>query len=369
MKAFAVACAMLLAVAAPSRAAGLVEEDIGVPVSFAPAGVGRPVTLDALVIRPDDGRRHPLAILNHGAPRQAADRAGMSPRSMRFQAREFARRGWTVVAFMRRGYGRSEGDYVESSGKCASPDYVAAGRNSAEDIRAMIRAMRDKPYVDGSRIISVGHSAGGFATIALTADPPPGLVAAISFAGGRGSLKPDEVCGPDRLAAAFAGFGRTSRVPMLWVYAANDHFFGPALAQRFHAAFTGAGGEAEFIAAPAFGSDGHALFSERGAPLWTRYVDDFLARQRLTLVDHLLPGRDEAAVRYPTGLGAEGRAAFLKYLDGSDHKAFVMSADGHFGWRTGQQTVKGAVDDATEFCRKNAATPCRAVTVDQAPVE
>ena len=42
-------------------------------------------------------------------------------------------------------------------------------------------------------MIAVGPSAGGFASVALTADPPPGLAAVISFAGGRGSRADDDV--------------------------------------------------------------------------------------------------------------------------------------------------------------------------------
>ena len=115
---------------------------------------------------------------------------------------------------------------------------------------------------DGSRIISVGVSAGGFATVALTADPPPGLIAAISFAGGRGSLEADQDCRADRLVDAYRAMGKTSRVPMLWVYAENDHFFGPQLAQQLRQAFTGSGGNVEFIRAPAFRDEGHFLFSQ-----------------------------------------------------------------------------------------------------------
>ena len=63
---------------------------------------------------------------------------------------------------------------------------------------------RSRPDIDATRIISVGQSAGGFATVALTADPPAGLVAAISFAGGRGSPRDGEVCADERLVAAFA---------------------------------------------------------------------------------------------------------------------------------------------------------------------
>lgn len=361
MRILVIAFCALIALSAPAGAdAGLTEESVGLPVSLA----GEMVTLDALIIRPNDNQRHPLAILNHGAPRDANNRAGMNPRSMRAQAREFARRGWVVVNFMRRGYGESEGAYVESSGRCTSPDYETSGRTSADDIRAVIRTMKGKPYVDGSKIISIGSSAGGFATVALTADPPPGLIAAISFAGGRGSAKPDEVCVADRLVQAYGTFGKTSRIPMLWIYAANDHFFGPALAKRFHSAFTKAGGRAEFIAAAPFGNDGHSLFSEKGQPIWAPYVDDFLAGQNLTLVRQLLPSRDESSVHYPKGLTARGKEAFLKYLDASDHKAFVMSNDGSFGWRSGQKSADAAVDDATEYCSRNTSKRCYTVMID-----
>ncbi|CUW38233.1 Dienelactone hydrolase [Magnetospirillum sp. XM-1] len=367
MKTLVIAFLALFVGFVPAARAGLVEEAGGLAVSFSEGG--RAVALDALIIRPDDRLRHPLAVLSHGAPRDAADRETMSPGAMRAQAREFARRGWVVVTFMRRGYGQSEGEYVESSGKCASPDYVTSGRRSADDIRAVIRAMAAKPYVDASRILSVGRSAGGLATVALAADPPPGLVAAISFAGGRGSVRPDEVCVPARLVEAFATFGKTSRVPMLWVYAENDHFFGPALARQFHDAFAGAGGKAEFIAAAPFGNDGHSLFSEKGQPIWTRYVDDFLARQHLTLVDRLLPSRDEASITYPGRLSAQGKESFRKFLDASDHKAFALSGDGSYGWRSGQKTIDAAVEDAMANCRKNAKRTCRTVMIDDETVE
>src|SRR5579862_5305847 len=75
-----------------------------------------------------------------------------------------------------------------------------------------------RPEVDGSRMIGIGISSGGMAMLGLAADPPPGLKAAISFAGGRGSDAPDHVCNPDVLIKTVGDFGMRSRVPMLWVY-------------------------------------------------------------------------------------------------------------------------------------------------------
>ncbi len=233
--------------------------------------------LEALFVRPSEPGRYPLALLAHGSPRSAASRVNMTPLGMLPQALEFARRGWAVVIVMRRGYGGSDGGWAESFGSCDNPNYIAAGNAAAADLKTTLEFVSHRPDVDPNRMIAVGVSAGGFATVALTADPPPGLVAAISFAGGRGSPESDKVCHPERLIDAFRTFGQRSRVPMLWVYAANDHFFAPALAQQLKAAFTSGGSSVDFVAAPAFGEDGHYLFSPAGIPDWTPDVDDLPA--------------------------------------------------------------------------------------------
>jgi dienelactone hydrolase len=74
-------------------------------------------------------------------------------------------------------------------------------------------------------VIVIGQSAGGWASIALSSVNPPQVKAIITFAAGRGGRvdgKPNNNCAPDRLVEATAGFGRTSRVPMLWFYIEND---------------------------------------------------------------------------------------------------------------------------------------------------
>ena len=46
-------------------------------------------------------------------------------------------------------------------------------------------------------------------------------------------------------------------MPVLWVSADNDHFFGPQLTARFADAFSKAGGHVDFVGVPPFGDDGH----------------------------------------------------------------------------------------------------------------
>ncbi|HEX3505391.1 MAG TPA: CocE/NonD family hydrolase [Xanthobacteraceae bacterium] len=352
---------LILSGATTARAAGpFVLEPVRVLLG------GDSGVLEALFVRPSEPGRYPLALLAHGSPRTGADRPNMTPLAMLPQALEFARRGWAAVIVMRRGYGGSDGGWAESYGSCDNANYGAAGLAGAADLKMALEFVAHRPDVDPTRMIAVGVSAGGFATVALTADPPPGLVAAISFAGGRGSLESDHVCRPDRLIEAFRTFGKSSRVPMLWVYAENDHFFGPALAQQFKAAFVGDGGNVDFIAAPAYGNDGHGLFSPLGIPQWTPYVDTFLRQQNLTMRTTPQP-LPRPAIAAPSALGSNGQKAFATFVIEAPHKAFAASPDGYFGWQSGMRTVDAARASALKFCQQNAKN-CHVMFVDDAAV-
>jgi dienelactone hydrolase len=343
-------------------AGAFVEEEFRIPFS---SGSG---SFEALLVRPDEPGRYPLALINHGSPRSAADRPNMTPFSMLPQAIEFARRGWAAVVVLRRGYGGSSGGWAESYGSCDNPNYLAAAASAAADLKTATAYLARRPDIDASRMISVGVSAGGFATIALTADPPSGLVAAINFAGGRGSLTNDQVCGRDRLIGAYAAMGKRSRVPMLWVYAENDHFFGPQLAQQLRQAFTSGGGNVEFIRAAAFGEDGHGLFSRAGIPIWSGYVDVFLKTRNLTLRSPPLPPPVPPALPAPSVLSASGRTAFEDYLASPPHKAFAVSRDGGYGWRTGMRTTQIARAGALKACQQYGK-PCDVRFVDDAAAQ
>jgi len=353
--------ALLIASFAPCAAGGFVEEEFRIPFS---SGSG---SFEALLVRPDAPGRYPLVLINHGSPRSAADRPNMTPLSMLPQAIEFARRGWAAAVVLRRGYGGSGGGWAEDYGACNNPNYLAAATNAAADLKIAATYLARRPDVDASRMISAGVSAGGFATVALTVDPPPGLVAAINFAGGRGSLEDGQVCGQDRLIDAYRAMGKRSRTPMLWVYAENDHFFGPQLAEQLRQAFTGAGGNVEFIRAAAFGNDGHALFSRAGIPVWSAYVDAFLKEQNLMLRATSLPPPAVPAVAAPSQLSADGRKAFQDYLASPPHKAFALSRDGAFGWRSGMRAPQAARAAALQVCQQHGKA-CGAGFIDDAPV-
>jgi dienelactone hydrolase len=348
--------------AGPAAAVDLLEQPLRIPTASA-GGSG----LEGFMVRPNDAVAHPLALLTHGTPRETRLFREISAPALVPEAREFARRGWTAVVVVRRGYGTSGGGYEEDARACSSrADYYYSGRQSAEDLRGAVQYLSRLAQVDASRIISVGVSTGGFATVALTADPPPGLRAAISFAGGRGSRRPDDVCNSDDLVNAFARFGRTSRIPMLWVYSENDHYFGPKIAAQLYDAFTRAGGGASFIRAPAFHKDGHGLFSYAGTPIWAPIVDAFLAQQGLKLRDDLLPLPTPPDVAPPAQLSAEGAEAFRAFLTFPGYRAFAVSPGGHYGYVFARRSAAKARKDAEENCNENTLgrDRCRVVTWD-----
>ena len=345
----------------PVRAQELLEESLRIPMPEAGSK-----GLEAYMVRPNDSGAHPLALITHGTPREGARRGEINALTFVPQAREFARRGWTTVIVVRRGYGTSGGSYAEEGRACSlHPDYYDVGKESAKDLRFSIEYLSRIPPVDASRILSVGISAGGFANVALTANPPPGLVAAISFAGGRGSRRPDEVCNPDDLVRTFGQFGKTSRVPMLWVYAENDHFFGPQVAAQFYQAFTRSGGNAEFIRAAAFRRDGHGLFSPGGIPLWTPMVDEFLAGQNLKLRETLLALPVAPDVPPPGALSAPGRQEWRNFLTYPEHRAFAVSGGGRYAYVYGRSSDKEARKLAQEHCEEAASRGDRCELVEE----
>lgn len=274
VRALALAAALLAgaAVAAPALAPD--ETVIRATVPAGPGIFNSDKRIDVTVFKPAGEGPFPIAVISHGSPRSASDRRRGGRIRFEQQSRAFMAMGYAVVVPTRRGYGDSEGDWAEGYGPCSAPDYYASGLESSRDILAALDAARSLPGLDGKRVVLVGQSAGAFGSVAAASKPVPGLVAVVNFAGGRGSQGAHDVCGEGYLVDAMARYGKGSRVPQLWIYSTNDLYFDPTLAHRMHAAFVGAGGKAEFVEAPAFGSDGHMYF--RNVADWTPRVKAFL---------------------------------------------------------------------------------------------
>ncbi|MCA1454652.1 dienelactone hydrolase [Bradyrhizobium sp. BRP22] len=247
----------------------------------------------AYVVRPVGNGPFPLAIMNHGVSPDPVQRSFFPLVEFRDAAMWFARRGYFVVVPVGSGYGASAidiperglyGPFFSKIGSCANPNFRDAGMAVAQLNLWIIDYMAAERKILPKDAIVVGQSAGGWASIALSSLNPAPVRAIITFAAGRGGRvggKPNNNCAPDRLIDATAEFGRTSRVPMLWIYIENDTFFGPALSKRMHEAFTAAGGNAEYHLLPPFGDDGHFLVGSADAiPVWAPLVGAFLDRHK-----------------------------------------------------------------------------------------
>jgi len=345
----------------PGTVPGIHRERI--TLSISPGGTG-PFRLEAMITRPAGAGRHPLMIWSHGAPRDAADRAKTSSNWSAETVISFAQRGWSVVSLVRRGYGRSDGPYVEGAGStCRNPDYLRSAQISGGDILEALKLLSKRPDVDPGVLVLAGVSAGGLASLGAAAEHPPGLAAVLNFAGGRGSNKPDSVCAEHVLVEAFGTLGGKITVPTFWTYSENDHYFGPELVQRFHAAFTKAGGKATLATLPAFGEDGHRLTSREGIALWRDPLDRFLRVHRLPT--WIAPEKPPTAfLPPPPGAPPTIQAELDRYLGSVQfEKAFAISPRGAYAWRTGKATPEEAMAEALTACQRNGAD-CRIYAIN-----
>jgi dienelactone hydrolase len=238
---------------------------------------GSTYNLEARVFRPPGSGPFPLVVINHGTPVSIRD-AGSEKLGFTKAARWFVTQGFIVVVALRPGFGTSDGPYQESSSPCDNRDYVHDGRETAEVESAIVASAAGLPAVDPKRIVVVGQSAGGFGVIALADQPPQGVRGVISFAGGRGGDDHEHICGgAQRLVKAAGVFGQANRVPQLWLFASNDHFFAPPVAHAMFEAYqAGSAPHVRFVDLPAFGDDGHKTLARADPSVWADPVLKFL---------------------------------------------------------------------------------------------
>lgn len=255
----------------------LLEEDVRIPARDGNYAIA------ARILRPEGDGPYGAIILNHGAPVSAEDRRHESPDLLQPTASIFARRGYAVVMPLRRGFGATGGEFAEDAGSCRNPDYRRGEAAAAEDVMAAYEYARTLPYVDGSRMILAGQSAGGVTALyAAGARAPQGLVAVLAFAAGRGGnpyRNPGVPCAVEPLARVFDELGKAVKVPVLFHYAENDHFFNATTSRLWFERFSAGGAKADYVLQPAFGKDGHYIFSDdSGVKLWLPAVERFLAK-------------------------------------------------------------------------------------------
>jgi dienelactone hydrolase len=270
---------------APNGSAPRIREEIWAIPSLIP--------MLAYVIRPIGEGPFPLLVMNHGVSLDQKERSFFPVIEFRDAAVWFARQGYVVVAPVRPGYGATAieiperglfGLFFSGVGNCSDANFRDAGLAIAAINMWIIDYMSTQPFIKPDETIVVGQSGGGWGAIALASQNPASVRAIVGFAAGRGGHfngRPNNNCAPDNLVEAAAQFGRTARIPMLWIYSRNDSYFGPALTKRLATAFRAAGGNVEYHVLPDFGEDGHFMIdSAEAIQMWAPVVGEFLKNHR-----------------------------------------------------------------------------------------
>jgi dienelactone hydrolase len=241
---------------------------------------GERLLMHTIVLRPQGDGPFPLAVINHGSNQNSVLRATFNLSAYHKLAYWFLAHGYAVALPIRPGHGATGGPYFEDQGRCHDVNYRKSGLATANSIQAAVDYLTAQRFIRKSNVLIVGQSAGGWGALALASRNPPAGRAVINFAGGRGGRvddQPGRNCAPDRLVAAAGDFGRTARIPTLWLYSQNDSYFAPALSKRIFAAFRGAGGTGDYYLLPPTGADGHILInSDNAIALWAPIVERFL---------------------------------------------------------------------------------------------
>jgi dienelactone hydrolase len=242
-------------------------------------------SIEVTVLRPKGLGPFGVVVLNHGVGATREERMLESPEPFLRSAAAFAERGYAVVMPLRRGFGATGGGYAESPGACGDPDFRHGERAASTDVLAAYQFAQKLPYVDPTRMILAGQSAGGVVSLYAASESPPGLQAVIAFAAGRGADaagQPGVPCAAAALGALFADIGKSIKVPALLYYAENDLFFGPATARMWYGRLRQGAPGAELIVQPAFESNGHFVFTDPdGQRAWLPAVEDFLRRHHI----------------------------------------------------------------------------------------
>ncbi|WP_454615936.1 dienelactone hydrolase family protein [Bradyrhizobium cenepequi] len=238
----------------------------------------------AFLFRPPGAGPFPLALIAHSTTQNVLRRVQMPQPEYRVLAGFMVARGFAVLVPERLGHGATGGTYLEDQGGCDEADYSRAARATAGQIRLALDYLRDQPFIRKDQAVVIGHSAGGWGALALAAESPNDALTIVVFAPGRGGRAndfPNQVCAPHTLLASAAELGRSAKVPVTWLVAANDSYFSPALSRQLADAFREAGGRVDFQVLPAYGGEGHWLpESENGVKLATAELDRALRAPR-----------------------------------------------------------------------------------------
>lgn len=222
----------------------------------------------------------PVIVFGHGKPKGSTTHstwAWMFSYSKSLDA--LARLGFVVIAPMRIGQGDTGGPVIEESA-CPNTQHKMVFDYATSQLMQTIDWVAHQPRFDKNNIVYVGQSMGGAAALAIASLNPMNVKLAINFAGGNAGNPqrfPKQPCNQEILSETFAEYGKTARIPMLWIYGLNDYYWGTELPLKWAKEFKSNGGIVEFQQVESNTMEGHDLF-RRSPEVWFPLVSKFLEK-------------------------------------------------------------------------------------------
>lgn len=220
--------------------------------------------LEMTLLLPDGPGPFPVMVFNHGDIEVGSAWLSYKRRYREMiVAREFLHYGVAVAIPVRPGVGMSEGVYLIPNSR-GDADASYKGRLHAENIMPAFEFLKTIPELDTNRIIVTGQSAGGYATMYIASQNPPGVIGAVNFSGGRtdsgGGSGPGYL--NSTMVNAFEEAGKTTRMPVLMIFAEGDSRYSPNTIRHAYQAFIDAGGKGTLSLSPPSNIDGHFVYHQ-----------------------------------------------------------------------------------------------------------
>ncbi len=361
-------CALLIMISMPVRAEDILDASLNEQVVMIPKKIlFFTIHLETTIFKPPGDGPFPLVVLNHG---KNPGNAHMQARWRAIaQVRQFVERGYVVALPMRTGFSKSGGTAIETHCNVESD-----GDLQAEDVAAALDYLTQLPYIDAHKIVIMGQSHGGLATVAFGTLNYPGVLGLVDFAGGLfydycGSWARNQI-------RAFGHYGARTKIPSLWFYGDNDSYWHVPLPQQMYERYNAEGGHARWVDFGIFPSgDAHFMFvSKAGFAIWIPEIAKFFTELGLTFPLQVPPKypqppasgfaqlTDIQALPVPASLRDNAHASYEKFLAGSLPRAFVISPDGqNFAWSAQDPA---ALDTAMDSCKSQAHSLCQFYAID-----
>lgn len=189
-----------------------------------PAKPGVVIKLEGYLYEPQNSNGKTV-LMSHGSTGGKREAIAESIKYLGI-GRMLSREGYRVLTYMRKGRGKSEGVFIEESGRCDRRSLEAEVADAYPQMQQVVEQVRQRYSAD--KLILMGHSRGGFLSTYFAARHPDLVLASVNLAGVWSAFCETKNGGFSRAVMDDAA-GRFKN--NFWAYFENDSYFA---ADRFN---------------------------------------------------------------------------------------------------------------------------------------